>query len=148
MTDTMTEQRFASLAESCGADLSRWPRAEQAAARDLLRTSVAARDALAAQHALDGWLEAVAAPALPSPALRERILAEAPQPVRHNTAIGWLVAMWGELGGSRRAGPVFAASLALGIALAPLAAPLDPQWVDIAVDDIDWSDEDYEELVP
>jgi hypothetical protein len=148
MTDQMSAERFAALAASCGADLARWPQSERDAARAQLRDSASARDLIARQAALDALLDALPAPALPSAALRERILADAPREPARISLGAWFASVWGELGGSRRAGPVFAASLALGIALAPMAAPIDPGWVDIAIEDIEWSDEDYEDLVP
>jgi anti-sigma-K factor RskA len=148
MIDSMSPERFDVLAESFGADIARWPPAEREAARALLEESALAREVIARQRVLDRLLDTLPAPDVPSVALRERILADAPGAPARVARGTWLAALWDELGGSRRAGPVFAASLAIGIALAPIAGPSDPQWMDIAVEDIEWTDEEYEDLVP
>jgi len=54
----MTPERFAHLADAYGADLRRWPVAEQAPARALLESgSVVARDALNEARWLDAQLD-------------------------------------------------------------------------------------------
>lgn len=52
----MTPERLETLAASYGADPARWPEAEQAAARALLRASPGARAVLAREAALDAAL--------------------------------------------------------------------------------------------
>jgi hypothetical protein len=55
-TDGMTEQEFADLLDRHGGDPARWPADVERAAEQLLAQSAAARRALAAARALDGWL--------------------------------------------------------------------------------------------
>jgi hypothetical protein len=52
----MNEAEFLGLAETCGADLSRWPQASQLPAARLLRDSPACRAAIADAEALDALL--------------------------------------------------------------------------------------------
>lgn len=71
--DSMSERRFAALADAHGGDLARWPAAERAAAAALARRSAAAQAALARAAALDAALDALAA--APPPAASARLLA-------------------------------------------------------------------------
>lgn len=59
----MTEDRFLDCLDLWGSDLSRWPAADQAAARDLVQRSALARDALARDRMLEEFL-GVADPAV------------------------------------------------------------------------------------
>jgi hypothetical protein len=79
--DDMTTERFAALLDAYGADPARWPEAERADARALLERSPQARVRRDAAAALDVLLDR-AATAEPSPALAERILAQAPRAPR------------------------------------------------------------------
>lgn len=54
----MTEDRFLDCLDLWGSDLSRWPAADQVAARMLLTRSALARDALARDRMMDVFLEA------------------------------------------------------------------------------------------
>lgn len=54
----MTEDRFLDCLDLWGSDLSRWPAADQEAARMLLTRSALARDALARDRMMDVFLEA------------------------------------------------------------------------------------------
>jgi hypothetical protein len=80
MTSTsLSLERFFALADAYGGDLSRWPEADRAMARDLATASPDAQARLAEGRALDGALDLFQA-AAPSAALRLRILAQAPKP--------------------------------------------------------------------
>ena len=79
--DDMTTERFAALLDAYGADPARWPDAERAGARTLLERSAEARARRDAAAALDVLLDR-AETAQPSPALAERILAQAPRVAR------------------------------------------------------------------
>jgi hypothetical protein len=125
-TQPMDERRFAALADSYGAAIARWPATEQAAARALLRRSPSLQARLAAADELDRRLAELPPPAAPAPALRRRILADVPE--RPAGVVALLSALWTDLGGIRRAGPMLACGLALGVVLAPLAAP--PEAID------------------
>jgi len=77
----MDRTRFEELAQAYGADLRRWPAAEQAAAAAYAAANAAAAEAaLAEAGALDRALEAAREPEADSPALAQRILAAAPTP--------------------------------------------------------------------
>lgn len=69
----MNIERFRHLAEACGAEITRWPASEQAAARELAGRSPEARQALAQARILDAWLD-LAAPAPVSDAQADRVL--------------------------------------------------------------------------
>jgi hypothetical protein len=146
MTAAMDQSRFDALAQSYGSDLGRWPADERAAAAQWLQGAAEAGALLAQQRALERQLEALPPAPPPSMDLRRRILAAAP--TARPGALGLLAALWGDLGGLRRVGPALAASLALGIALTPVAAPLDPALLEGSEDYAALSDEDYEDLVP
>ncbi len=135
---SITEQRFAELADSYGGDLQRWPAAERAAARQLLDSSPSAQRVLQHAAALDATLHALPAPPPPSARLRTRLLAAAPQP-----RVSLLRSLWAELGGLRYAGPAFAASLTLGIMLAVWQTGIDePADAELAIvlDESDYQD--------
>jgi hypothetical protein len=70
--------RFSALCEAFGGDLARWPGAEREAGLQLAQSDPAASAALADARGLDDVL-ALSAPQIPSPALRERVLAAAPR---------------------------------------------------------------------
>lgn len=72
----MTLERLRMLADAYGGDLARWPQAEQALARELVRADTAAAAVLAEACALDDLLNASPRPAV-SMALRDAVLAEA-----------------------------------------------------------------------
>lgn len=122
--DAMDTERLKAIIAAYGARLERWPEAERRAALAALEGSAAMRAQLAAEAGLDRLLDGVAAP-LPTPALRAAILATAPAR-RGRPPLAALAAAWrdlaGELGGMRAAGPVLAASLALGILASGLLA--------------------------
>jgi hypothetical protein len=142
-TQSMDERRFAELADSFGSDLDRWPATERASARHLLQQSAAARCALDTAAELDCIMGRVAPPPQPAPELRRRILAAAPAPRPGMFAL--LVGLWDELGGTRRAGPMLAFSLALGVVLTPLATPPDATEQDDALVNIVLTDVEHEE---
>ena len=78
----MTPERFKYLAQTYGANLKRWPEAEQAEAEQLCQHSpVWARALLDEAADLDEALDLYRVEA-PSAALRERLLALAPRPQR------------------------------------------------------------------
>jgi len=83
----MTEERFLQLASAYGADLARWPEPERAAAAAVLasRPDIAVA-VLAAERDLEAAL-ARYAPADASPALRHRIIGDAPH--RRAARRGW-----------------------------------------------------------
>jgi hypothetical protein len=86
----MTPERFESLAEAYGGDISRWPEAErEAAALVMADRSAWAQDVLARAGDLDDLLDAFAAP-VGSPGLGTRIAARAPRP-RARRWMGWLM---------------------------------------------------------
>jgi anti-sigma-K factor RskA len=116
-TDTMTVDRLRAIVDAYGADPTRWPAAERAAAEALLADSAAAQALVAEATDLDAALDAV--PALqPTAAMRTAILAAAPRPSARSLFAqlheGWSDLL-GELGGWRMGGAVLAASLVLGI---------------------------------
>ncbi len=112
----MNAERFAALTHVYGADLRRWPAAEQAAARLLLESGDAvARAALDRARALDARLDGYVTPA-PSPRLLARILSAAPRP-----AWTWTRArLWWSGAGLAGLG---LAGAALGALLITLATP-------------------------
>ncbi|TFY88014.1 hypothetical protein DYL61_25245 [Pseudomonas nabeulensis] len=76
----MTPERFVHLADAYGADLQRWPVAEQTSARTLLDSgSAVAREALDAARWLDTQLDSHQL-AFADPALARQIRRSAPQP--------------------------------------------------------------------
>ena len=115
-TATMSLQRFAELADAWGADVTRWPPAEQPGAVRILGSAEGdrARSLLDDAAALDGWLDESVVPAS-GRTLRDAVLAAAPiapaQSLRPSR-------LWRELGGLRIAGPALAAALVMGVALA------------------------------
>ena len=115
----MTQQRFETLAEAYGADVSRWPAEErEAAAAFMAREPVLARDALAGADALDAVLGQWS-PAAPSHGLREQVVAGAPRARRSGGLRSWFLGA-GLGAGLAAAG---AAGLAVGVALSFSAAP-------------------------
>lgn len=136
-----SRERLLELVLAYGADPARWPVAERAGgvalhsiADDVVRDAVE----------LDQWLASMPAPPAPDPDLRRRILAAAPAP--RLGLLGWVAALWTELGGVRRAGPALALGLALGILLAPVAAS-EPEETEVALE-VGALAEDYEDLLP
>src|SRR5579863_7252305 len=98
----MNETRFRQLADAYGADVSRWPAAERAAASGY--ASAEGSRWLSEAARLDRLLEADAVPA-PSSALRDRVIGSAPLARATARAARWLTA----------------AGLGLGLAAAGLA---------------------------
>jgi len=72
-------ERFASLADTYGGTIGRWPEADRAAAQVLAEESAIARAKLAEADALDAVLDRSRV-AAPSAELRQRLLASAPKP--------------------------------------------------------------------
>jgi len=90
MSAEMNRERFAALTDAFGADLRRWPEAERDAARAFRKTQPALCEPLLAEaDRLDFALDELAA-FQPSAALRERILASAPQARRPLFSLGRL----------------------------------------------------------
>lgn len=86
----MNRDRFAALAEAFGGDLRRWPAAEREAARAFRQAQPGVCEPLLAEAGrLDSVLEGLAPPQ-PSAALRDRILALAPQARRPLFSLGRL----------------------------------------------------------
>lgn len=112
----MSADRFATLAEVCGADLRRWPAADRTAAKELLAGDRPDASAIVAREGrLDAWLDTYSVRA-PSAALIGRVLAAAPQPaLLLSRARLW----WSGLG---LAGIGLAGALTGALAL-PLATP-------------------------
>jgi hypothetical protein len=137
-----SRERLVELVLAYGGDPARWPVAERHGGAGL--HVVAGDDALRGAVELDQWLASMPAPPAPDPDLRRRILSAAPKP--RLGLLGWVAALWTELGGVRRAGPAFALSLALGILLAPVAAS-EPEETDVALEAGALA-EDYEDLLP
>jgi anti-sigma-K factor RskA len=111
-TEKMTLERLRAVIESYGANATRWPETERAAAAALLAESAEARAVATDAAPLDELLDAVPAVA-PTSAMRAAILAGAPR-AKARRGEGWRTFI-GELGGWRLAGGVLAASLVLGI---------------------------------
>jgi anti-sigma factor RsiW len=109
----MTPHRFAALAEAYGADIARWPAAEQSAAR-ILASDPANAALLAQAQLLDHALNSVPAP-LASRDLYDRIVAEAP----HQAARGRMMRWLGALG----LGAALATACASGVAVGAVFAP-------------------------
>ena len=108
MNGDMNRDRFAGLADAFGADLRRWPEAERDAARAFRAAQPAICESLLAEAGrLDAALDEIAA-FQPSAALRERILAAAPEARRP----------WFSLGRFRRAAPWLAPGAGLAAACA------------------------------
>jgi hypothetical protein len=107
----MDRTRFDALLEAYGADMARWPEADRAEA-EAFAAAPEAQASLHAARALDRLLDAYQAEA-PSLALRQRILARAPQA---RAARGWRLtgAVW--LSGASLAAAC-AAGLVVGISL-------------------------------
>lgn len=73
----MNLERFIDLLDAYGADLDRWPRAEQAAATTLLSVLPEAREAQRRAATVDALLLRAPLPGIePSEALRQRVLAQ------------------------------------------------------------------------
>lgn len=88
MGGPMNRERFATLADAFGADLGRWPEAERDAARAFRTAHPAISESLLAEAGrLDDLLLGLAAPQA-SAALRDRILASAPQAPRPFFSLG------------------------------------------------------------
>lgn len=112
----MTTQRFRTLAESFGGDISRWPAADRAEAEAFVATHPReATEVLAAERELDARLEAYGT--APSAVLRERILDSAPAARAARPTWRWLAAAGLGLG--------LAASGAAGVAAGFVFAPPD-----------------------
>lgn len=135
----MTDERFAALVAAHGGEPARWPDDERDAALRHLEGSMAARQALDDARRIDAWLDADAI-APPRAALRMRVLSDAAREMRLRAPAprrGFLARLWDELGGLRIAGPAFAASIALGVAMSAwqLAPMSDLQGAQTAADD-------------
>jgi anti-sigma factor RsiW len=104
----MDIQRFNALCEAHGGDLRLWPASERDAAAVLAARDPAAAASLAEAGLLDALLHAAPA-AVPSHALRERVLAAAPRP---------------RASAMRRLDWVFKAGLGAGLAAAGVAGVL------------------------
>jgi hypothetical protein len=88
MSGQMNRERFAALADAFGGDLRRWPEAEREAARAFREAQPAVCEPLLAEAGrIDAALDGIAA-LQPSAALRERILASAPQTRRPLVSLG------------------------------------------------------------
>lgn len=94
----MNVQRVHSLIEAYGADSRRWPLSEREAARALVASQPHTfAQALAEADEADAWLDASPRP-IPSMALSDRIIAQAPRPRRawisrpHLGKLGWALA--------------------------------------------------------
>jgi len=120
MTDRLTLQRFADLAQAYGGVIERWPASDQVVARDMAQTDEGAAilaDALTLDHALDAWRVP-----LPDAQLAQRIAASAPhapklRPAKLRVRIGlW----WSGIG----AAAALAGAVA-GFATVTLATPHD-----------------------
>jgi hypothetical protein len=111
----MTEDRFLQLASAYGADLSRWPEPERAAAAEVLaaRPDIAVA-LLAAERQLDAALGRYAAEDAGA-ALRQRIIASAPR--QRSVGRVWRWAVGAGLGLGLAAS--CAAGVAAGVTLAP-----------------------------
>jgi anti-sigma factor RsiW len=113
----MSLARFETLLEAYGGQPARWPAAERAAAEALLASNPTARALHARAAELDALLDKLSAPQ-PSPALRARILAQAPRPARPRLLSRLAQAMLpaGPVPyGWRPAGAALAAALVLGM---------------------------------
>jgi hypothetical protein len=131
MMTSMDATRFAALAEAHGGAIARWPAAEQDAAYGWLAEAPdLAQAVLNEAQALDEMLRAVRPPS-PSAALRDHILALAPQPRAPVRPAGRL---WRWLAGAG-VGAALAASCAGGVAVGigltaaspPAVSPAAPQ---------------------
>jgi hypothetical protein len=123
----MEQARFDALVDSYGSAIERWPADQRAAAHALLERSAIARERLDHAARLDAVLAGLPAPPPPSPALRRQILLTAPSEPARPRLRDLLAGLWSELGGLRRAGPILAGSLALGVVITPIiAAPIEP----------------------
>lgn len=115
----MTPERFESLAEAHGGDVTRWPAAEREAAAALMIAQPAfARDVLTAAAMLDAALDAWA-PMAVTHELRERVIAAAPAARRRSRLAAWF---WGA-GLSAGLAAACAAGLAVGVALYDVSQP-------------------------
>ena len=118
----MTLERLSLLLDVYGSHVERWPPADRRAAEALLAASANARARLAAAKRLDALLDQ-AMSAVPSPALRKRVLAAAPGGSARTRAVRW----WRSRPALAAAasGMALAASLALWLVRAPApGAPL------------------------
>lgn len=108
----MNAERFGKLLDAYGSEPRRWPPNERSAAEAFSVTVEGAR-LLASERALEAWLDA-ASPPQPSLALRQRVLAAAPQP-RRGLAGGWgRLGLWAPgagLAAAGLAGVLFGATL-------------------------------------
>lgn len=112
----MTPERFAQLAEAYGANLQRWPHAEQVQAQALLDAGdISARDALHQARWLDGMLDSHQLAAV-DPALARQIRLSAKPPSFWSRYASWLSPA-GFVG-------VGIAGVAAGILVASLSVPL------------------------
>ncbi len=91
----MTQVRFAHLLDAYGANLTRWPAAERAAALRLIEESADARAAWRAAEALDHWLDQAPHGVEPFavPRLAARVAATAAQPGSRRRA--WSARLFG-----------------------------------------------------
>ena len=110
----MDRQRFEDLADAFGGDISRWPVSEQPAALIVVSAQPVWAEGVLAQasnldQALDEWR-----PGEVGHALREAVIAQAPQAVRRARYMTWILGVTAGLGlaGASVAG------LAVGVALA------------------------------
>lgn len=121
MTTPLTHARVHALLDAYGGDPARWPEAERAAGLAALAQDPALRALADEARALDGWLDALPAPAPPTPA----VVAAVREAARAPRGLRALLAEFagGLFGGWRVAGPALAMSLVLGIALGSTLLP-------------------------
>ena len=110
----MTPQRFADLALAYGADIARWPSAEQAPARALAAADPSAAAALDQALILDRALDASPSMAA-SRDLYDSVVAEAPRLVARSRLTRWL--------GAIGVGAALATACASGVAVGAVFAP-------------------------
>ena len=121
----MTEERFAALAAAYGADIRRWPEAEQDAARRLAAQS---DSALSEARTVD-WLLASAPTLVASHALTQRIIDLAPLARATGRAWTWLTraGLGATLAGACAAGVAFGAVVVPPeLVTSAISAPSDP----------------------
>jgi hypothetical protein len=108
----VTPERFEELAQAFGADIARWPQAQQSAARRYAAREPAAVSVLQAAARLDGLLDAAPRVVLGA-SMRERIVRAAPTPARR--AWRWVT--------GAGVGAVLAAACAGGVAVGMFVIP-------------------------
>ena len=120
MTEPLSLERFAALAEAYGGVVARWPQADRDAAMRMASSDEARailQDALSLDEALDAWVS----PA-PSRALSDRIAVTAPAPRRSLATRTRL--WWSGIGVATALAGAAAGGIAVAVA-APVDAPSD-----------------------